>query len=257
MKNLDASKKNYKFPIGAVFAILAGFAVGINIMLYIIQRTAFSFVIFQQGGFSNLLGSGIYTGLFLIEQFIFMVSLFGLGAALLLKQRKMLLLAIPIAMIFSCFIAISCYMFDMLSMIQPNFVSVLNFAICMFAYVLIALSCLILAVIIISNCRNNKNKLSFLTWISPIPAIFGHLILFINSIIVFSSNLQFFTIYSEHYDDILYPSSVLLGSIRSILHFSFFGILFALTIFFVARWITNPSKKSSQIEESDSEQIPE
>ena len=115
MKNSKLSQ-NYKFPIGAVFAILAALALVMNILLYAIQRTAYSIFYFSLAGFTGLLNSGIYTVLYFTECVVLLAALFALAIFLILKQRKMLLLAAPIAMVLSCISAICADFLDLISM---------------------------------------------------------------------------------------------------------------------------------------------
>ena len=245
--------KNYKFPLGAVFAILAGIAVVMNLMLYAVQRTAFSIFYFQQAGFMGLLNSSIYALLFFAEQTIMLAALLALAVFLILKQRKKILIALPFAMTVTYFIAIFSYALDFISGYNFTFQTLVN----IFAYVLSAVSCLLLAVIIIFNSSNRSNRLAFMPWIAPIPAILGHFILFFISTVNLTSIFSFAMANISYSDYFLYALSVLLGNVRSVLFYAVFGILFALTIFFAARWITNPYKKSSQIEKAESEQITE
>lgn len=245
--------QNYKFPIGAVFAILAALALVMNILLYAVQRTAFSVFYFSLAGFSGLLNSGIYTVLYIAEYLVMLVALLALAIFLILKQRKMLLLATPIAIALSCILAICPYLLDFITLHNFSLQSLLS----VFAYVMIAISCILLAVIIVVNSSNKATKLAFMPWIAPIPAILGYLILFTLSAAnlpsIFSFAIRELT-YSKYF---LYSFSAILGSVRSVIFYAVFGILFALTLFFAARWITNPYKKSPQIKEAVTEQISE
>ena len=252
MNNINLSKK-HKFPLGAVFTILAGAAVVMNLMLYFIQRILFSVFYFQQYSFSGLLSSGIYSVLFITEYCIMLIALLALAVFLILKQRKKLLVALPIAMTVTYFIAIFSYILDFINGYNFTIRAFLN----IFSYVLIGTSCLLLAVIIFLNSGEQKNKLPFLAWIAPVPALLGHFILFVISAVKFPSDLYFVINHIRPSDLFLYSISTVIGSFRSLFFYPIFGILFALTIFFAARWIINPYKKSAQIEEDGSKQVTE